>query len=275
MSEKTVGIITIGNELLLGQVQDTNTPWLCKQITGLGGSVVRVVTVQDKPEMIIEEIQYALNQEFSLIITSGGLGPTPDDLTLSAIAQALDRKLILNPEAYEMVKERIQQLYGAQLLPDENMSPSREKMAWLPEGAVPLGNHLGTAPGVLLRLQKSALVSLPGVPSELKDIFSNALRPVLDSLFDASFYLEEELILNWNDESALAPMLAEARQRWPQVYVKSRAKSFEQNFNIMLTLSMSGERDRVLKEMGNAKNFLSERLSRQKISVRAPIITDR
>ena len=278
MNEKivTVSIITIGNELLLGQVQDTNTHWLCKQITGLGGRVVRVAIVRDEIEAIVNEIRAALVEKFSFIITSGGLGPTPDDLTLSAVAQAVDRKLVLNSEARSMVAERIQQLYAAKLISDGSMMPSREKMAWLPEGALPLANHQGTAPGVLIKeVDSSTIVSLPGVPEELKDIFNNALQPVLSSLFGTSFYLEKILTLQWNDESALAPLLGKVRQRWPQVYVKSRAKSFEQGFRILLTLSMSGERGVVLKEVDAVKNFLSEQLNQQKISFEESVTNSR
>lgn len=269
MNEKivAVSIITIGNELLLGQVQDTNTHWLCKQITGLGGRVVRVAIVRDEIEAIVNEIRAALAEKFSLVITSGGLGPTPDDLTLSAVAEALDRRLVLNPKARAMVAERIQQLYDAKLIPEGSMTPSREKMAWLPEGSLPLANHQGTAPGVLIKeVNASTIVSLPGVPAEMKDIFSNALQPFLNSLFGASFYLEKALVLQWNDESALAPLLEEVRQSWPQVYVKSRAKSFERGFRILLTLSMSGERDVVLKEVDVVKSFLSEWLTQRSIS---------
>ncbi|MBI3460269.1 competence/damage-inducible protein A [Candidatus Acetothermia bacterium] len=268
MNEKaiTVSIITIGNELLLGQVQDTNTHWLCKQITGLGGSVMRVVLVRDEIEAIVKEIRAALAEKFSLIITSGGLGPTPDDLTLSAVAEALDRRLALNSEARCMVAERIQQLYDAKLIPEGSMTPSREKMAWLPEGALPLANHQGTAPGVLIKeVDASTIVSLPGVPAEMKDIFSDALQPFLNSLFGASFYLEKILMLQWNDESALAPLLKEVSERWPQVYVKSRAKSFERGFRILLSISMSSKRDLVPKEVDAVKNFLSEQLTQRKI----------
>jgi molybdenum cofactor synthesis domain-containing protein len=266
MSEKRACIIAIGNELLLGQVQDTNTHWLCKQITERGGRVERIVTLRDQHEAIIAEIQYALKENFSLILTSGGLGPTPDDLTLAAMAKALGQKLTLNAEAYAMVSERIQKLYDGRLIQDASMTPSREKMAWLPAKGVPLANQVGTAPGVLLKERESTLVSLPGVPSELKDIFSNALRSVLDALFGASFYLEEALVLHWNDESALAPMLEEVQRRWPHVYVKSRTRGFEENFQIMITLSMSGERERVSQEISDARHFLCECLTQQKIT---------
>jgi molybdopterin-biosynthesis enzyme MoeA-like protein len=224
------------------------------------------VTVRDEPDAIVHEIQEALSEKISLIVTGGGLGPTPDDLTLSAIAQAVNSQLVLNFSAQALVSERIQQLHAAGLIRDGRMTPSREKMAWLPERAEPLVNHVGTAPGALLRLAQTTIVCLPGVPAELKDIFSNALQPHLNSLFSASSYLEKELILSWNDESALAPMLEAVRQKWPHVYVKSRARSFEQGFRVLLTLSMSGPHATDLEELDDVEAYLQEELSRKGIA---------
>lgn len=258
--------MAIGNELLLGQVQDTNTHWLCRQITNLGGTLIRTATVRDEMEAIIRELRFALAENFSLMITSGGLGPTPDDLTLSAVARAFDRKLALHPEALAMVTHRIRQLHQARLIPDNAMTASREKMAWLPEGALPLTNHVGTAPGVLLKVNATTIVSLPGVPAELKDIFNQALEPSLNSLFGVGFYLEKALLLDWNDESALAPLLEEIYRRWPHVYVKSRAKSFDQEFKVSITISMNGERGRVLREVDTVETFLRQQLTRRGIS---------
>jgi molybdenum cofactor synthesis domain-containing protein len=266
MSPVGVCLIAIGNELLLGQVQDTNSHWLCRQITGLGGRVERVALVRDEIEAIVREIRAALAERFPLILTSGGLGPTPDDLTLSAVARAAGRTLVLDREAQALVAERYRKLYEAKLIAEGGLTPSREKMAHLPEGAIPLENHVGTAPGVLLRVDESTIVALPGVPAELKDIFQNALQPHLSPLFGAGFYLQRELLLDWNDESALAPLLAQMQQRWPQVYVKSRAKGFGQGLRILITLSMSGPRESVQREVGTAEHFLIQQLAAKGIS---------
>ena len=102
----TVDIVAVGNELLLGDVLDTNTHWLCKRITGLGGRVRRAVMIEDDVEVIAAEIRGALARGADVVFTTGGLGPTADDMTLTAVAQALDAPLELNEEALSLVLDK-------------------------------------------------------------------------------------------------------------------------------------------------------------------------
>jgi len=147
----SVEIIAIGNELLLGDVLDTNTHWLCRQISALGGRVQRGALIPDDPQAIAETLQAALQREPDLIVLTGGLGPTSDDKTLASVATALGRPLELNQQALAMVRATYERLAARELVHDAELSEVRRKMAYLPRGAEPLHNPVGAAPGVLLR----------------------------------------------------------------------------------------------------------------------------
>lgn len=259
-------IIAIGNELLLGIVLDTNTNWLCRQITGRGGRVRRATLVPDELLEIIRAIQASLSEGPDLIFTSGGLGPTQDDITLQAVAEATNRKLELNKDAYDMIARRYQELFKAGRVDSPQISESRRKMALLPAGAVPLENRVGTAPGVFLEHQQSKIVCLPGVPAELKDIFENSLQSLLKKIFGEGFYLEKELVLDLKDESILAPILKEINLKWPAVYLKSRPQGFEEGAKILITCAMSGPKGAVEQALNGALKELKRRLEGAKRS---------
>ncbi len=266
----TVEIIAIGNELLLGDTLDTNTQWLCRTFTGLGGRVERAVLVRDDRPAIVREIRGALERQVHLLVTSGGLGPTDDDLTLDAIAQALDRPLILDERALVLVRATYERLAAAGYVADARLTESRLKMARIPQGAEPVENPVGAAPGVLLRLERTMLVSLPGVPAELKAIVTGPLRPVLQELFGAGVFRERELIALCRDETVLAPILREVSRRHPDIYIKSRAREFGADVRFRITLSLSG-RDPALVEarLEEATRDLRDALARAHIETAA------
>jgi len=263
-TRKTAEVFAIGNELLLGIVQDTNTHWLCQRITGLGGRVQRAFLLPDEPEVVAEELRRALQRKPDLVVTTGGLGPTQDDRTLEAVARALDLPLEEHPQALAIVERRYRELYEQGRVDSPALTEARRKMARLPRGALALDNRVGTAPGVLLRVEgrerSTTLVCLPGVPSELYDLWGNALRPHLESIFGKGFYLERTLVVEVNDESRLAPLLREVQRRWPQVYIKSRPKGFAEGLKVLVTLAMSGERSAVERTLAEALSELKGRL---------------
>ncbi|MCS6815807.1 MAG: molybdopterin-binding protein [Blastocatellia bacterium] len=266
----TVEIIAIGNELLLGDTLDTNTQWLCRTFTGLGGRVERAVLVRDDCSAIVREIRGALGRGVQLLVTSGGLGPTDDDLTLQAVAEALERPLTLNERALALVRETYERLVAAGYVADAQLTESRMKMARLPQGAEPLANPVGAAPGVLLRVSGTTLVSLPGVPAELKAIVTGPLRPILQEIFGAGVFREREVIALCRDETVLAPILREVAERHPEIYIKSRAREFGPDIRFRITLSLSG-RDPMSVEarLEEATRDLCETLRRAHIEVEA------
>jgi molybdenum cofactor synthesis domain-containing protein len=183
-------IMAIGHELLLGIVLDTNTHWLCRQITGLGGRVRRAALLPDDLDAIGEELQRALGHTPDLIITTGGLGPTQDDMTLQAVAGALELSLEEHPDALRIVERRYRELFEQGRVDSPELTESRRKMARLPRDALALDNRVGTAPAALIRHGKSPIGAHTGVPSELKDIFQNSLGALLERIFGRGFYLE-------------------------------------------------------------------------------------
>ena len=151
-----VEIVAVGNELLLGDVLDTNSQWLCRRFTGLGARVQRVTMVGDDEAIIAGVVRGALERGARLVVTTGGLGPTEDDLTLRAVAAALGRPLVEHPGAREMVARTYAELARRGHVASAEMTPARLKMARLPEGAEPLANGVGAAPGALVRLADGA-----------------------------------------------------------------------------------------------------------------------
>ena len=235
-----VEIVSAGNEVLAGDVLDTNSNYLCRTITALGGAVRRTVMVRDEVEAIAAEIRGALERGPALVFTVGGLGPTSDDRTLLGVAAGLGRTLELDAEAEDMVRERYEDFHRRGLVPFAGMNEARRKMARLPAGARPIVNPIGGAPAVLVAAGATTIVSLPGVPGELVAIVEQSLDGVLARVFGAAHYAQRVLVAELQDESAIADLLADAEAAHPEVYVKSRAKVIGSTPAIRVTLSARG-----------------------------------
>lgn len=258
----TVEILAIGNELLIGDVLDTNTHWMIKQITGLGGQVNRCVILRDHLETIATEIQSALQRKTGIIFTIGGMGPTTDDMTIEAVAQAINQPLTPNQEAIAFVRKKYQEFANQGYVDNPNMTPTREKMGFLPLGSIPVYNPVGAAPSVISKVKESTLINLPGVPRELKGIFQESLLPILDEKFGKNFFLEQVVIVDSKDESTLAPVLNVVAQKNPQVYIKSRVKKFAIDAKIKVTISSCGSlKEEVFQVINKAIEDLREELS--------------
>ncbi len=263
-----VEIIAVGNELLLGDVLDTNTNWLCKRITGVGGLVTRAAMVRDEHDAIVAEIKSGLDRGPQLIITTGGLGPTGDDITLQAVAEATAQPLHMDLEARSMVQARYEALAQKGYVEDAELTVAREKMAYLPQGAKPVANPVGAAPAAILEMGETTLISLPGVPEELKGIYEETLQPILKAVFGDSYYEEKAIVAHCGDESMLAPILKEVVEAYPDVYIKSRARRFGPEVKILITLSSAGEdREEVKRKTDHASEDLTSALTRAGIGV--------
>jgi nicotinamide-nucleotide amidase len=173
-----------------------------------------------------------------LVFTVGGLGPTEDDLTLRGVALATGRPLELNAEAERLVREKYEEFFGSGHVPTPEMNESRRKMARLPRGAEPLVNPVGGAPGVWLEIDATVVVSLPGVPGELRAIVAESLPDRLAAIFGPARYEERTLVVpELQDESVIADILREVDSAHPGVYVKSRARQFGEARALRITLS--------------------------------------
>ena len=166
-----VEVVTVGNELLSGRTVDTNLADLGRALEPIGAPVVYHQTVADRVDEIGGALQKAL-QRSDLVIVTGGLGPTPDDLTRKAVAQALGRPLALDEQVLERIRERWRSIGGSDPMPANN-----ELQALVPRGARVLPNPVGSAPGLQIEHQDKVVFVLPGVPSEMRAILAESILP--------------------------------------------------------------------------------------------------
>ncbi|MBY9003679.1 MAG: competence damage-inducible protein A [Candidatus Lokiarchaeota archaeon] len=218
-----VEILVIGNEVLIGKTQDTNSNWMAKRITKYGHRLRRITTIGDSLEEISHSIKDVLSRNPEMIITSGGMGPTFDDMTLEGIGIGLNKKLLLNDHAYNMIKKSYEQAHKQKILKLEGMTKERTKMAYLPEGSTPLPNIRGTAPGVKINAKnKTTIYILPGVPSEMKAMFSNSIKPIL--IENRGLFMEKGFIFEGIGESQIAPYVTKVEEKYPQLWIKTHPR---------------------------------------------------
>lgn len=218
-----VELLTVGKELLIGRTLNTNAYWAGKRLAAMGTMLRRVTTVDDDIVEIASGLKGCVDRSSDFVVIVGGLGPTPDDITLQGIAKFLGRGMKLNAQALAMIKEHYVKIGRKNV----EMTRERRKMAMLPVGAKPVRNELGTAPGVRLEAGKSVVFSLPGVPSEMKGIFRASVEPEVrekaGELHRGYVALKLEGIL----ESALAPLIESELKKHPGVYIKSHPRGIK------------------------------------------------
>ncbi|MDW8226512.1 MAG: molybdopterin-binding protein [Anaerolineales bacterium] len=171
----TAELIAIGSELLLGERVDTNTPYLARMLRRLGVNLYRTHMIGDNVERIAALMREALSRA-DFVITTGGLGPTVDDPTREAAAQAAGLFLEYRPELWEQIKARVAR-YGR--TPTEN----QKRQAYLPQFAIPIENPVGTAPAFILEMGSKSLICLPGVPREMETLMETAVVPYLQKRY--------------------------------------------------------------------------------------------
>ena len=169
-------IITIGTEILLGEIVDTNTRYIARTLRGMGVDLYRTITIGDNVDRIAEAIRHSM-QRAEIVITTGGLGPTVDDPTREAVARAAGVKTEFRDDLWEQVVAVISR-YGR--TPSEN----QKRQAFVPKGAIGIPNPVGTAPCFILETERNAVISLPGVPNEMEHILHESIIPYLQKRFD-------------------------------------------------------------------------------------------
>ncbi|MCL4429463.1 MAG: molybdopterin-binding protein [Chloroflexi bacterium] len=239
-----IEIICIGNELLIGKVQNTNAHWLGTQATALGANVKRVTAIQDIVEEIASTINEAIARKPQFIITTGGLGPTFDDKTFQGIAAALNQKLVVNSEALEMVRAKcVEYAMKRQMLTEIEMTPPRVKMAIYPEKTQPVVNPIGTAPGLRVEVGCTVLFALPGVPREMEAIFNQTIAPLIKQAVGNGVFCEKSLFADNIFESRLAPLIDKVMAENKGVYVKSHPMRTENKPGIELHLTIAADKE--------------------------------
>ena len=190
-------IITIGDELLIGQVVDTNSAFIAKELNKIGVSVYQITSVQDDKSHILKAFSDA-ERNVDIIIITGGLGPTKDDITKKTIAEYFNDTLVRNACVLENIESLWKQFARQTLLQvnkDQALVPSKAKV---------LMNKLGTAPGMWLEKQDKVFISLPGVPFEMKALMENEVLSKLKAKYKCPFILHRTLIIHGLGESTLA-----------------------------------------------------------------------
>ena len=179
-------IITIGTEILLGQIVDTNSAYLAKKLANLGFDVYRKATVGDNTKRIVEAVRMALDH-CDVVITSGGIGPTIDDKTREAVAIATDSKLVLNEDLLQQIKDYFERR-GLEL------GVNNPSQAYIPENATPIHNPVGTAPGFIVKFRNSYVITLPGVPRELYHLMAETVLPFIQDRFGVDTVIKSRVL---------------------------------------------------------------------------------
>jgi nicotinamide-nucleotide amidase len=214
-------IIAVGDELLGGFTLDTNSNWLAQQLHRLGYPLKRITVIPDLPEEIVEHVRRDLaDPQVEDVFCSGGLGPTPDDRTYEAVAAALGREVVVWPPVLERIERRVQRMHDAGLIDSPLISEGNLRMARIPAGADHVfRNRRGMAPGLMFKVDGRRLFVLPGVPNELRGIFTEELEP--EFLAGRSGAVVRELRFAFAPESRFYPVLRELEDTYPGVSVGS------------------------------------------------------
>jgi nicotinamide-nucleotide amidase len=189
-------IITIGDEILIGQVVDTNSAWLAEKLNLIGIKVKQISSVSDDESHIISALDEAMKRADIIFIT-GGLGPTNDDITKHTLCKYFNTKLIFHQEIYE----HIENLFKGRNFP---MIPSNRQQADLPENCTIVHNRIGTAPGMWFTKNSKHVISMPGVPFEMKTIVEEELIPKIQSKFELPIIIHRTILTYGIGESFLA-----------------------------------------------------------------------
>lgn len=179
-------IVTIGTELLLGEILDTNSAWIAQQLTTIGLNLYYTTTVGDNLGRITQVLRQALERS-DVVITTGGLGPTVDDMTREGVAAATDRELVLD----EALVQEIAAYFGRR---SYTMTDNNRRQARLPEGALVIHNPVGTAPAFAVEHKGHVIISLPGVPHEMRHLMETEVLPFLRQHFALTGVIKSRVV---------------------------------------------------------------------------------
>jgi nicotinamide-nucleotide amidase len=205
-------IITIGDEILIGQVIDTNSAWIGKHLAELGHTIQEIVSIKDERDSIIETLDRAV-QKSDWIFLTGGLGPTKDDITKKCIAEYLNVDLEFNEEVYQRIVSMFNRF-------NRKVSESHRIQSYMPSGGKILFNRMGTAPGLLMSKGQTKILSMPGVPYEMKAIMEDHIFPVLKNGYSQDLKVYKRTIMTAGaGETSIEDRLHTILERFPE-YIK-------------------------------------------------------
>ncbi len=215
---KRVGLLIIGDEILAGHTQDTNTHWLAKRCTDVGLDLRRVETCTDEIADVRDSIRRFLHDvDVDYVITSGGLGPTPDDRTMQGLAEALGVELELTDANRQWMEQHVRKGHEMGYFRVAEPNEGHLKMAHLPAGTKPVPNRYGTCLGALAKHNGRTLWTLPGVPHEFQQMFDDRILPVVETTHPKHV---EQVVL-YTEESRFFQVLSDLERDFPAVTIGS------------------------------------------------------
>jgi len=200
-------IITIGDELLIGQTIDTNSAWMGSELSLAGFDVCWKTTVHDSRNDILKALSNASGRSDVVLIT-GGLGPTSDDITKPSLCEFFNTRLVINSKVLEMVENMMRKR-------NFTMNENNRRQAEVPESCTVLTNAAGTAPGMLFEKDRTLFISMPGVPAEMKYIMNEHVMPLLKARFTSQVIRHKNIMTYGAPEAKLAEMLTEFEEELP------------------------------------------------------------
>ncbi|MBP6335661.1 MAG: competence/damage-inducible protein A [Bacteroidia bacterium] len=233
----SVEIITIGDELLIGQVVDTNSAWMAQELNKVGLKVRFITTVSDKEQEILDALQIA-EKRAGIILMTGGLGPTKDDITKLTLCKYFKTGLRFDQATFE----NLVLLFKVR---GREVTELNKKQAEVPENCIALHNQFGTAPGMLVELNDRIFISMPGVPHEMKGIMKSHVLPLVNERFMLPPVLHETILTQGIGESFLSELIAP----WEDALPPHIRLAYLPSVGILrLRLSASGFKQEALKE---------------------------
>ncbi|WP_337861702.1 molybdopterin-binding protein [Nitrososphaera sp.] len=224
MTMMLVEILCVGNELLSGITMNTNAHWIAGRVAAAGGTVSRITVVRDELAAISSAVKESLARKPGILVITGGLGATYDDMTLEGVAAALGRPLVLDKKAAGMLKNSYKRR-GLKY----RINRVRLKMATIPQGATPIENMVGSAPSVAIDSGKGTKIfCTPGVPSEMKDVFKKHVLPLVRRQVGRFSAEEANYMVAGVSEAMIAPALAKIVGSNPphSLYLKTHPRGY-------------------------------------------------
>lgn len=231
-------IITIGDEILIGQITDTNSKWIAEELNKIGVSVHQITSIQDEKQHILNALEEA-ESRVDIIIMTGGLGPTKDDITKHTLAEYMNSAMVMNNE----VVEHIRRMFAKANYPFTEVN---RLQGLVPEKCEVLKNKLGTAPGMWFDKEGKIFVSLPGVPNEMKGLMLTRVLPKLQEVFDLPYIIHKTVMTYGMGESMVAARIEEWEDNLPEFIKLAYLPSYGK---LRLRLSAKGT-DKLLLEDG-------------------------
>ena len=264
-------ILSTGDEVLLGDIIDTNSSFLCSSLKDMGIEVEKIMAVGDDVDMIASSIK-EISFEADICLVTGGLGPTKDDLTAFACSKAADDVLTLNQQALRSMKSYFK-LKGFQL------TPENEKQAMLPLKATMIVNNNGTAPGFYIQINRCLFFFAPGVPSEMKLMYENEITKILIDKFELSDeILIERIMVFALPESKAGSLLQDFQTYYPEMRLGFRADFFLIEIKIILSHSLSEHsllnHDEAASKIKEAKQWVIDRVGDKIVSLQGLSIAE-